>query len=179
MAFREVRVSEVREVLRLWLRGEGFRVVERLSGVDRKTVRRYVTGTVVSSANPSRWEAAWRRSSWSKRARRGSSGSSCSERTAACLNDGIKAVKATAGGADVEDQTTKAWADEQASAKTAKGGGAGGEPADLRSFASCGSMSGRTRFGFGQAHFHLLAADGVACTATKEVRCRATSQVFG
>lgn len=37
---------------------------------------------------------------------------------AACLN-GIKAVKATAGGADVEDQTTKAWADEQAATKTA------------------------------------------------------------
>ena len=34
---------EVREVLRLWLRGEGFRSVERLAGVDRKTVGRYVT----------------------------------------------------------------------------------------------------------------------------------------
>ncbi len=43
MAFREVRVFEVREVLRLWLRGEGLRSVERLSGVDRKTARRYVT----------------------------------------------------------------------------------------------------------------------------------------
>jgi hypothetical protein len=43
MAFREVRVFKVREVLRLWLRGEGFRSVERLAGVDRKTVRRYVT----------------------------------------------------------------------------------------------------------------------------------------
>lgn len=43
MAFREVRVFEVREVLRLWLRGEGVRSVERLAGVDRKTVRRYVT----------------------------------------------------------------------------------------------------------------------------------------
>ena len=42
MAFREVRVFEVREVLRLWLRGEGLRSVERLSAVDRKTVRRYV-----------------------------------------------------------------------------------------------------------------------------------------
>lgn len=46
MAFREVRVFEVREVLRLWLRGEGFRAVERLSGVDRKTVRRYVAAAV-------------------------------------------------------------------------------------------------------------------------------------
>jgi hypothetical protein len=42
MAFREVPVFEVREVLRLWLRGEGIRPVERLSGVNRKTVRRYV-----------------------------------------------------------------------------------------------------------------------------------------
>ena len=40
MAFREVRVYEVREVLRLWLGDHGFRAVERLSGVDRKTVYR-------------------------------------------------------------------------------------------------------------------------------------------
>jgi transposase len=43
LAFREVAVFEVREVLRLWVLGEGFRSVERLAGVDRKTVRRYVT----------------------------------------------------------------------------------------------------------------------------------------
>jgi transposase len=43
MSFREVPVFEVREVLRLWLRGEGFRSIERLAGVDRKTVRRYIT----------------------------------------------------------------------------------------------------------------------------------------
>ena len=42
MSFREVRVFEVKEVLRLWLRGEGLRSVERLAGIDRKTVRRYV-----------------------------------------------------------------------------------------------------------------------------------------
>jgi transposase len=47
MAFREVRVFEVREALRLWLAGEGFRSVERLSQVDRKTVRRYVEAAVV------------------------------------------------------------------------------------------------------------------------------------
>lgn len=46
MSFREVRVFEVKEVLRLWLRGEGLRSVERLVGVDRKTVRRYVTAAV-------------------------------------------------------------------------------------------------------------------------------------
>jgi transposase len=42
MAFREVQVHEIREVLRLWLRGEGIRSAGRLAGLDRKTVRRYV-----------------------------------------------------------------------------------------------------------------------------------------
>ena len=42
MSFREVQVHEIREVLRLWLRGEGQRAIARLSAVDRKTVRRYV-----------------------------------------------------------------------------------------------------------------------------------------
>jgi uncharacterized protein YegP (UPF0339 family) len=37
---------------------------------------------------------------------------------AACMN-GIKAVKAVAGGADIEDQSTRAWADEQARLKAA------------------------------------------------------------
>ena len=44
--FREVRVYEVREVLRLWVRGEGLRSIERLAGMDRKTVRGYVTAAV-------------------------------------------------------------------------------------------------------------------------------------
>ena len=42
MAFREVGVHEVKEVLRLWLRGEGLRSIARLARVDRKTARRYV-----------------------------------------------------------------------------------------------------------------------------------------
>lgn len=42
MAYREVSVVEVREVLRAWLSGAGLRVVARRSGVDRKTARRYV-----------------------------------------------------------------------------------------------------------------------------------------
>jgi transposase len=42
MAFREVRVFEVREVLRLWLAGESLRRIEWLTALDRKTVRRYV-----------------------------------------------------------------------------------------------------------------------------------------
>jgi transposase len=46
MSFREVRMFEVREVLRLWLAGKGLRSVERLAGMDRKTVRRYVDAAV-------------------------------------------------------------------------------------------------------------------------------------
>ncbi|MFI5783521.1 IS21 family transposase [Nocardia sp. NPDC051570] len=42
MSYREVSVIEIREMLRLWLEGRGLREVARLSGTDRKTVRRYV-----------------------------------------------------------------------------------------------------------------------------------------
>ncbi len=46
MTFREVRVFEIREIVRLWLRGEGQRPIERLTGTDRKTVRRYILAAV-------------------------------------------------------------------------------------------------------------------------------------
>jgi transposase len=42
MAFREVAVTEIREVLRAWLSGAGLRQVAAQAGVDRKTARRYV-----------------------------------------------------------------------------------------------------------------------------------------
>jgi transposase len=42
MAFREVSVIEVREVLRAWLAGGGLRKVAEQAGVDRKTARGYV-----------------------------------------------------------------------------------------------------------------------------------------
>jgi len=42
MAYRELFVVEVKEVLRLWVRGRGYRTVARLLSLDRKTVRRYV-----------------------------------------------------------------------------------------------------------------------------------------
>jgi transposase len=41
MAYREVSVVEIKEVLRLWLSGYGYRPAARMSGTDRKTVRRY------------------------------------------------------------------------------------------------------------------------------------------
>ena len=36
-------VIEIREILRRWLQGRGLHEVARLSGTDRKTVRRYLT----------------------------------------------------------------------------------------------------------------------------------------
>jgi hypothetical protein len=40
MAYREVSVIEVKEILRLWLAGHSLREVTVLTGADRKTVRR-------------------------------------------------------------------------------------------------------------------------------------------
>ncbi|MCA9709888.1 MAG: IS21 family transposase [Myxococcales bacterium] len=48
MAFREVEVLEVREVLRQWLRGHGYREAGRLAQMDRKTARRYVSAAVAA-----------------------------------------------------------------------------------------------------------------------------------
>src|SRR5215471_4842049 len=46
MAFREVAVTEIREVLRAWLAGAGLRTAAAQAGVDRKTARRYVEAAV-------------------------------------------------------------------------------------------------------------------------------------
>jgi hypothetical protein len=48
MVFREVSMTEVREIPRLWLRGEGYRSIARLTRVDRKTARRYVGAAVAA-----------------------------------------------------------------------------------------------------------------------------------
>lgn len=47
MSYREVTVIEIREVLRLWLRGDrGLRPIAEMVGCDRKTARRYVDAAV-------------------------------------------------------------------------------------------------------------------------------------
>ncbi len=48
MGYREVSVVEIREVLRRWVQGEGLRSIDRNTGVDRKTVRRYVDAAVAA-----------------------------------------------------------------------------------------------------------------------------------
>jgi hypothetical protein len=48
LAFREVGVIEIREVLRAWLSGAGLRRVAEQAGVDRKTARRYVEAAVAA-----------------------------------------------------------------------------------------------------------------------------------
>jgi transposase len=48
MGFREVAVTEIREVLRAWLAGAGLRRVAERAGVDRKTARRYVEAAVAA-----------------------------------------------------------------------------------------------------------------------------------
>nr|WP_328822775.1 hypothetical protein [Mycolicibacterium gadium] len=39
---------EIREVLRAWLSGSGYRTVAAQAGVDRKTARRYVDAAVAA-----------------------------------------------------------------------------------------------------------------------------------
>lgn len=58
MAFREVAVSEVREVLRLTVMGRGLRETARLAGVDRKTVRRYLAAAREAGFDPAAGVAA-------------------------------------------------------------------------------------------------------------------------
>jgi transposase len=48
VAFREVRVNEIREVLCCWLAGDGLRTAAERAGVDRKTARRYVEAAQVA-----------------------------------------------------------------------------------------------------------------------------------
>ena len=53
MAFREISVNEIREVLRVWLGtaglpSPGLRTIAEHAGVDRKTVRRYVEAAQVA-----------------------------------------------------------------------------------------------------------------------------------
>jgi hypothetical protein len=53
LAFREVGVIEIREVLRAWLAGAGLRRVAEQAGVDRKTAR--YPGLGITGIMPRPW----------------------------------------------------------------------------------------------------------------------------
>ncbi len=52
--FREVHMTEVKEVLRLWQMNHGIRRTSELTGLDRKTVRRYRMAAMEIGWEPSR-----------------------------------------------------------------------------------------------------------------------------
>lgn len=58
MAYREVSMEEIREVIRLWRAGRGRKPIAALVGLDPKTVRSYIRsaeacGIVRDGADPS------------------------------------------------------------------------------------------------------------------------------
>ncbi|MFQ5515884.1 MAG: transposase [Myxococcota bacterium] len=57
MAYREVTMVEIREVLRLWLAGVPKKVAARRLGLDPKTVRRYVAAAEEKGVDRSQGEA--------------------------------------------------------------------------------------------------------------------------
>lgn len=58
MAFREVTMLEIKEVLRLWLAGKAKKAIARQLGLDRNTVRRYERAAVECGLSQSDGEAA-------------------------------------------------------------------------------------------------------------------------
>jgi transposase-like protein len=55
VAYREITVIEIKEVLRLWLHNKmGLRPIAEMVGVDRKTVRRYIDAAVAAGPGPRR-----------------------------------------------------------------------------------------------------------------------------
>lgn len=58
MGYREVSVVQVKEILRLWVRGHGVRAIARLTQTDRKTVGRYIEAARAAALTPEQGEGA-------------------------------------------------------------------------------------------------------------------------
>lgn len=58
MAYREVGMIEIKEVLRLWLAGRGKKPIGRQLGLDPKTVRRYTRAAEANGLHPDKGIAA-------------------------------------------------------------------------------------------------------------------------
>jgi transposase len=52
MAYRETGMVEVREIVRRWLGGDSIRAIARGTGMDRKTVRAYVSAAAAAGVAP-------------------------------------------------------------------------------------------------------------------------------
>ena len=58
MAYREVEMTDIKEVLRLWLSGQGKRELARQVGLDPKTARSYIAVAKSVGLSPEQGEAA-------------------------------------------------------------------------------------------------------------------------
>lgn len=58
MGYREVSVVQVREILRLWVRGRAVRAIGRATRTDRKTVGRYIEAARAAGLAPDQGEQA-------------------------------------------------------------------------------------------------------------------------
>jgi hypothetical protein len=52
-------LGEVKEVLRLWLRGKGTRPIAALVGLDRKTVQRYIAAATGAGLQRMQAKTLW------------------------------------------------------------------------------------------------------------------------
>ena len=74
MAFREVTMLEVKEILRLWLLGVPKKRIAAQLGFDVKTVRRYLAAAKARGVEPSHGLARARRRAGRGRGRRDAAG---------------------------------------------------------------------------------------------------------
>lgn len=58
VGYREVSVVQIREILRLWVRGRRVRAIARLTQTDRKTVGRYIEAASAAGLTPDQGEEA-------------------------------------------------------------------------------------------------------------------------
>lgn len=58
MGYREVSVAQIREILRLWVRGRSVRPIARATQTDRKTVGRYIEAASAVGLAPDQGEQA-------------------------------------------------------------------------------------------------------------------------
>ena len=56
MGYREVSVVQIREILRLWVRGHAVRSIRRQTQTDQETVDRYIGAATATGLTPEHGE---------------------------------------------------------------------------------------------------------------------------